>query len=320
MTDLTVYLHRDFDGAASAALVLRWLRRQYNPEQIRLTTVDYGEPWKDIRLFQPCAVVDFLYHPDATYFWDHHGSSFLSTEWEKDFDGRKDRREPVWYDAAEPSCASLIARTIPVLDAEEVRGLVHWSIVIDAARYESVGQVFASREPALRINLALADASERLFVDVARGLSTGSLEQVAELPNVKERFAEAREVQLRELDYFKTRIRYVAGIVTADVTNELLRFSRYSPYYFVREALYSVVLYREATRFKALCMRNPWLEFESIDLGALCQGFGGGGHRRVGAVAFPFSEKTRAKAVLEELRTVVAQHATSVRQVISEPV
>ena len=301
MADLTIYLHRDFDGAASAALVLRWLRGRYDPKKIRLTTVDYGEPWKDIRLSQPCAVVDFLYHPDTTYFWDHHGSSFLSTAWVKDFDGRKGRREPVWYDPAEPSCASLIARTIPSEDEEEVRDLVHWSIVIDAARYESVEQVFASREPALRINLALADAPEPFFVDVARGLSTGSLEQVAEL---RERFADAREIQLRELDYFRASIRYKDGIVTADVTDELLRFSRYSPYYFAPEALYSVVLYREATRFKVLCMRNPWLEFESMDLGAVCQRFGGGGHRRVGAAAFPLSEKNRANAVLEELRTV----------------
>ena len=320
MADLTIYLHRDFDGVASAALVLRWLRGQHDLEKTRLTSVNYGEPWEDIRLSQPCAVVDFLYHPDSAYFWDHHGSSFLSAEWERDFRARRDRGEPVWCDPAEPSCASLIARTIPSLDGRGVRDLVNWSIVIDAAKYKSVEQVFASEEPALRINLALADAPESFFVEVARGLAAESLEEVAALPDVQHRFATAHEVQLRELDYFGPHVRCEEGIVSADVTDEVLRFSRYSPYYFARDALYSVVLYREATRFKVLCMRNPWVEFESMDLGALCQRSGGGGHWRVGAAAFPLSEKTRAEAVLEELRTIVARHATSVQEVISEPV
>ena len=321
MADLTLYFHRDFDGVASAALVLRWLRNEAAATKAKLRTVDYGEPWSDIRLHKPCAVVDFLYHPDATHYWDHHVSSFASDEWERDFQKRKDAGDRVWCDPAEPSCASLIARTIPSLDSQsDVPDLVCWATVIDAARYRSVEQVFASEEPALQINLALAEGSDDFYAEVVRLLSGSPLSAVAALPVVQQRFIDARDVQQRELEYFEQRVRYEEGIVSADASGEVLRLSRYAPYYFTRDALYSVVLYRESSRFKVVCMRNPWIEFESMDLGALCQRYGGGGHRRVGAVAFLPHDEERAQVVLEELRVALAQHAVSVHQMTSEPV
>ena len=321
MADLTLYFHRDFDGVASAALVLRWLREAAEPSNTQLRTIQYGRPWRDIRLQKPCAVVDFHYHLDATYYWDHHASSFMSDEWERDFQKRKDRGDRVWWDAAEPSCASLIARTIPSLTSQhEVRDLVDWATVIDAARYRSVEQVFASEEPALQIDLALVGGSDDLYTEVARLLANNPLARVAESPLVQGRFAEARKAQRRELEYFESCVRYEEGIVSADASREVLRFSRYAPYHFARDAVYSVVLSAGTSRLKVLCMRNPWLEFESMDLGALCQRYGGGGHRRVGAVAFLLHDEERAQVVLEELRAALAQHAASVHQMTSEPV
>ena len=320
MAHSTIYLHRDFDGVASAALVLRGLREEFSVGKTALKTVDYGEPWSETTLSKPCAVVDFLYPRDATYFWDHHASAYPSRIAESHFRERSNSGDTVWFDPDEPSCALLIARTLDELAVnEEVRDIVAWAKVIDGARYRSVKQVFASEEPALQINLSLAEAPEDFYTRVTRLLAAGSPDAAAQSQGVQSRFARAKEAQQVELDYFGPRLRDEGGVASGDMSDQVLRFSRYAPYCFSPDALYSVVLYREPSRLKLLCMRNPWLDFESVDLGALCRLYGGG-HRRVGAVAFPLHEETPAGAVLKEVRTAVLQHAATAREMISAPV
>jgi nanoRNase/pAp phosphatase (c-di-AMP/oligoRNAs hydrolase) len=321
MPRFCAYYHRDFDGVVSAALVLRWFKKEQQAEVNELRAVDYGEPWSERQLTKPNVVVDFLYHPDATYFWDHHSSPFLSSKWSSHYEERKKRKDTVWWDPARPSCASLIADTLPSLDLDpDVSELVQWATRIDAARYSSVDQVFAAEAPALQLNLALVSAPDDFYASVVRLLVENPLHSAAKSPDIQSRTERARLLQRRELEHFQEQIHSRDLIVSADTSDRILYYSRYAPYYFLPNAFYSVVLHREVSGYKILCMRNPWREFDSLDLAGLCRPYGGGGHPRVAAIRLKREDKELAKRILLELEGKLNEHAKSVRETVSEPV
>ena len=289
-----IYFHRDFDGVACAALVLRSAESGSGGSP-SLESVDYGLPWTERQLSKPCAVVDFLYHPDPTFFWDHHASSFSTEQLAQHYRDRKERGDSVWCDTSHPSCASLIFSTLPQLGKDpSLVELRKWADIIDTASYSSVEQVIQPSEAALKLNLALGSASEHFYNTVVEYLTHSPLDSVIANPDVGTRIEEAQKLQFQELRYFQERMNSDAGVVSADVSGRVLSHSRYAPYHFDRDALYSVVLQQGSTGLKLLCMRNPWIEFDSLHLGNLCRGFGGGGHKRVGAVAFRPREDERA--------------------------
>src|SRR5262249_53891823 len=74
----SLYYHRDFDGVVSAAMLLSLL--ETTPS---LHPVDYHlkSYWASMRLDSPAAIVDFLFHPDATVWIDHHVQPFVLSEW-----------------------------------------------------------------------------------------------------------------------------------------------------------------------------------------------------------------------------------------------
>src|SRR5579872_7540227 len=72
--------------------------------------------WPDTRLPRHSAVVDFLYHPQAEFWADHHETSFLTDQLRADFEARKDKSRSKdesrfkdasrFYDKQSGSCAS----------------------------------------------------------------------------------------------------------------------------------------------------------------------------------------------------------------------
>ncbi len=315
-----IYFHRDFDGVVSAALVLKVCTEQ-KPSTVDLEPVDYGLPWVGQRLTQPCAVVDFLYHPDATFFWDHHSSPFPVEQWASHYERRKKLRDSVWWDASFPSCSSLILSTVPQLREDPALvELGRWADVIDTADYSSAGQVIRSSEAALKLNLALAAAPEEFYAAVVRLLTRLNLDEVVDQPEISARFENAQRLQGEELQCFESRMHSADSVVLADLSDRVLSYSRYAPYHFDREALYSVVLYRSSVGLKLLCMRNPWIQFESLHLGDLCRRYGGGGHERVGAIAFTPDEHDRAVSAFRGVAGILRLHAKSMRALIHESV
>ena len=315
MMNHSIYYHRGFDGVASAALVLKWLRFEGQPERVNLRPVDYDSPWTQTRLPGRSIVVDFMYHPDATQYWDHHDSTFPKTSWKNHYRLRQQRGdEHLHWDPQYPSCAALILDTILDLPTDaRVRELVHWATVIDSAAYESPDSLFSATEPGIRINLALAGADDEFFDTLARSLATASLEDVSNEPQVREAVSTAQDLQERELFLFRQNMTIRDNlVVVADISSNVLNYSRY--------ALYSVVLHQSRDRLKLLCMRNPWIEFEPVDLGKLCQQFGGGGHPRVGAVLFNLDELARARESLNVVAECLTMHASSSRAMLNAAV
>src|SRR5947208_1941179 len=108
-TPAHLYFHSPcFDGITSAVLAWDFLEtnQDWTLEQLHSVNYDLRASWLSTELQTPCAVVDFLYHPQAQFWADHHLTTFLTEEAESDYE----RRKSSWltYAPRSGSCASLL--------------------------------------------------------------------------------------------------------------------------------------------------------------------------------------------------------------------
>jgi nanoRNase/pAp phosphatase (c-di-AMP/oligoRNAs hydrolase) len=90
---------------------------------------------------------------------------------------------------------------------------------------------------------------------------------------------------------------------------------RYGAFLFAPDVSYSVGLVREDQRAKITAMRNPWIEFPSVDLGMLFSPHGGGGHHRVASVMLDAQDADSAE---DTLNTIVDEIESSTYKTSSE--
>ena len=303
-----LYYHSPcFDGVASAVLAWDFLEATLGWRSCELHPVNYTvrESWLQTELKSPTAVVDFLYHPQADFWADHHGSTFLTAEAREHFE--RSPRGLRFYDESARSCTGLLARELPESFERKPHHLelARWAEKIDSAEYESVEEALFSAKPALKINVGLAlGEGERFTQLLIRALRESSLEQVAQHPEVRERFDRAQEAIRRGLNRFRAEASLTAnGIVVFDVEDreDDVVISRYAPYYFFPDARYSAGIVRHADGVKITVMRNPWRRFASTSLGRICAALGGGGHHRVGAIQLGPERAGEVRSLLERV-------------------
>jgi hypothetical protein len=285
-----LYFHSPcFDGVVSAAIASTYLEetRGYSHVVLRAVNYDLKPQWLTTEFPRPCAVVDFLYHPAATFWADHHPTTFLSDEVKKDFESRPSPDR--FYDNKATSCALLIWRHW----GEALRAfsshfdpVVGWADRIDSARYDSVEEAIALAAPALKINLALGTSPDATFCErLVPLIRHKTLEDVSELPEVQAAFREGWVLQQRGLDRLQRAVQLTgSGIAVFDVSADDVMVNRYAPFHFFPQARYSAGIVRTGNKAKLTAMRNPWMEFQSAPLGQLCAPLGGGGHQRVGSI------------------------------------
>jgi hypothetical protein len=288
---LNVFFHRDFDGICSAAVFLASVSgtRVAHGFQVELVPVDYDlkPSWAQTVLPKRSAILDFLYHPAADWWFDHHPSAFVKAEWEASF--RPDDRH-VW-NTQYKSCPGLILDSLrdDVLKADlraRFREHVIWSDIIDSAQYSSPCQVVEAVEPALRINLSLAVHGDRgYFTFLVKCLEEKSLDEVARLKDVSRRYEKAMNWQKSALAYMERVAEVRNGVAFFDLRKRGEMFHRYAPYYFWPDVKHAVAVYANGQSSRIAVSSNPWGRHEGPDLGALCEQYGGGGHRRVAGVA-----------------------------------
>ena len=293
MRNATLYFHYPcFDGLVSAVLASEFLESHKDWRIREFQPVDYTlrGNWLSTDLQKPAAIVDFLYHPQAEFWSDHHRTSFLTAAAKEDFERRK-REFRLFFDARASSCASLLFRNLRrcLSQKPHFKEMVAWAEKIDSAKYSSVDEAVLGEAPALRIARTLSDEDEsgpeyaRFLLLQLRGYD---LSHVAELEEVKSREIRIRRGILSGLKSVETKLRLEKGNVAVfdarPKRNQVI--SRYAPYYFQRNARYSIAVVRSDSGIRITAMRNPWRKFRSIPLGRAFAKFGGGGHERVGAV------------------------------------
>lgn len=307
----SIYTHFPcFDGTISAVLTALFLQKFRNWRITNIYPATYAQQkeWLQLRLDRHSAVVDFLYHPQAEFWADHHSTSFLTAQCRADFESR--RSDSLFYDETSGSCASLLWRNLRrFFPADErLEEMVRWAEKIDSAAYESVQEALSSRHPALILSRSLAvEADARYLGFLVRRLQRRSLGETAAEHEVRRRvdhFDALSEAGLKRVQD-SIRVQDHTAIFEADTDGVLI--NRYSPYYFYPDALYSVgITHSPDATTKITAMRNPWRNFESVNLGQFMRQFGGGGHQRVGSLILPPIRRVEVEAVISGLLRYIA--------------
>ena len=334
MTVRVFYHDKCFDGACSASLFTRFHRECIDPH----ATYEYhGLVHRAGSLFNDAdfsaeenAIVDFKYSPSprVTWWFDHHLSAFLSPEdhaaYERGLnDPASDFRNRRFFDPEYTSCTSFIADTAAArfgFDRSGVASLVYWADIVDGALYESATAAVEMREAAMRLTLAIESSTDPEFVPKLIPLLTAmSLEEILEQPFVAELLPPLLARHQAALAVIRERSRESSGVVFFDIADqELEGYNKFIPYYLHPGSTYSVGLSRSSFRTKVAVGTNPWTAArpeQLVNLAAICERYGGGGHARVGAISFPPDRYDEASAaaqvIVDELRAAEAHAGVS---------
>lgn len=311
----TLYVHFPcFDGVVSGVLCSLFLEstRGWKFKDLKAVNYQLQQNWLSMRLPHHSAVVDFLYHPQADFWADHHGTTFLTEQLRKAFDAEpKDSR---FYDRNSPSCASLLWTKLGASFGEDERlhEMVRWAEKIDSAAYDSSEEALFGTEPALVLSRSLAlDADQHYCAFLISTLRRASLREVCASAEVQSRYVRAVDLGRLGLERVKNSIRLEGEVAIYDVNMEGVLIDRYSAYHpdLYAKAKYSIGVSRSEKSIAITAMRNPWLDFESRDLGSFMRQFGGGGHQRVGAIVIPKEQEAEVDRIVQGLLQEVSSSA-----------
>ena len=315
--DACLYFHSPcFDGIVSAVLTLDFLEGSQNWtfNELRAVSYESRSSWLSKPLRKPFAVVDFLYHPDADFWADHHQTSFLKPSLKEHYLSQKNPYHI--YSSRSGSCAKLLWRVLNgrfKYRNKHFAELVKWADKIDSARYDSVEEAINGSSPAFNITRSLIVNNDPNYCAyLVRQLLQESLDEVGCLPKIVEMSNEAKALAQAGLDRLaKTVHLEESDIAVFDVDSSNVLINRYAPYHFFPNARYSVGMVRTPETIKITAMRNPWRHFPSVYLGKVFERFGGGGHRRVGSLLLKSTDAHEAEQLMKGLLREIRKEESS---------
>ncbi len=310
-----IYFHNDFDGRACAAVMLAFLRSRGDDIE-HCTAVNYylQAEWLDERFFEkhtffkgkrnPAIVVDFLYHPKAAWWFDHHPTTFKKEAWGKNYKADKQHSLKPQY----PSCTHLVLASLEKNFAwhppKHIVELVKWLDVIDGANYRSARQTIEVKEPALQVDefierKAHSSAEDARIIDL---LSRLPLKNIAALPEVKKFVSWIKKEDKKGLVFCRENARIVGGVCSLDRSKSALKFPHFALQYLFPRIVYFIRISERDGLYHINLGVSPWKRDKStIRVDRILKQFGGGGHKDVGGVEF----KTHSEA-LSAMSAIIA--------------
>jgi len=316
--DCRVFYHdKCFDGACSASLFTRFYRECIGEANFSY----FGLVHRAGALFDEAnfidgenAIVDFKYcaSPKVTWWFDHHLSAFLTAQDEAYFrrgqaDGAETMRK--FFDPDYTSCTSWIAHIASTkfgMDIAPLGELIHWADIVDGAQYESAKAAVEMAAPAMKLTMVIESAEDHALVPRLIPLLTEmSLDEVLGQPFVQELLGPLMERHWAGLELIRERAVCECGVITFDITDQPTEgYNKFIPYYVHPEGTYNVGLSKSSFRAKVSVGTNPWTTLpvsQLVNLAAICERYGGGGHARVGAVSFPPDREDEARRAAAEI-------------------
>ena len=314
-----LYHDHCFDGACSASLFTRFHRECIGTA----TSFSYrglvhraGGQFDEADLLDTGtaaenAIVDFKYTPSPrlTWWFDHHLSAFLTPQDQASFehsqtDGTGSMRK--FYDPSYISCTSLIADVATArfgFDATPLAELIHWANIVDGAKYESAKAAVEMAEPAMKLTMVIESSPDPTLVQKLIPLLTEvRLQQVLDQPFVQQALGPLMEHHLASIGLIEQRSSLLKGVITFDISDQPTEgYSKFIPYYLHPLGTYVVGLSKSSFRTKLSVGTNPWTPLpasELVNIAAICERYGGGGHARVGAISFPPNHETEARTAM----------------------
>lgn len=317
--DCKIFFHdKCFDGACSASLFTRFHREcvktadsfSYQGLVHRAGALfdegDFGAGEN--------AIVDFKYSasPKVTWWFDHHLSAFMTPEDQADFergqaDGSQSMRK--FFDPSYTSCTGLIMDVAASKFGFSTKGLEdlrYWADIVDGAKYESAEAAVGMAAPAMKLTMVIESASDPMLVPKIIPLLTEmSLQEVLDQPFVQTLVGPLLEGHRAAVELIRERATVNAGVITFDITDQPTEgYNKFIPYYLHPDATYNVGLSKSSFRVKVSVGTNPWTTrpvSELVNLAAICERYGGGGHARVGAISFPRDQEENARKAVGEI-------------------
>ena len=315
------YHDKCFDGACSASLFTR-----FHSERIAKDAIYeyHGLVHRAGALFDESeftgdenAIVDFKYSssPKITWWFDHHLSAFLTPQDHQSF--LDCQRDPIcaahkFFDPAYTSCTGFLAHIASTrfgFDTAPVADLIHWADIVDGALYESPQAAVEMAAPAMKLTLIIEATQDPAFIPRLIPLLTEiPLAEVLSQPFVADLLPPLLERHQEALELIRTRSEERDGTIFFDITDYPFEgFNKFIPYYLHPQATYSIGLSKSSFRTKVAVGSNPWTKADPakmVNLAAICERYGGGGHARVGAISFPPDQgDRRAQPLLRSLRS-----------------
>ena len=327
-----VFYHDNcFDGACSASLFTRFHRQcigtasefDYRGLMHRAGSL-FEESWFDPE--GENAIVDFKYSasPRVTWWFDHHLSAFLTPADEEHFQAGQQSEDGSpgpqimrqFFDPNYVSCTGFIAEIASRrfgMDIGPYAELIHWANIVDGAKYESARAAVEMREPAMKLTMVIESAAESSLVQrIIPLLTSMPLQGVLDQPFVQELLGPLMAKHRAGIELIRGRAKLEGGVITFDITDQPTEgYNKFIPYYLQPEGTYNVGLSKSSFRTKVSVGTNPWTAkpvFELVNLAAICERYGGGGHARVGAISFPVEQEEQARAAAAEIAAEL-QHA-----------
>jgi hypothetical protein len=313
-----LYHDKCFDGACSASVFTRF-HREY------VGGVDgyeyHGLMHRAGALFEERdfidgenAIVDFKYSasPRVTWWFDHHLSAFLTPEDQKNFEqGQADGSERMrkFYNPNYISCTSLIADIAHLnfgFDTAPLKELIKWADIVDGAKYESAQTAVEMAAPAMKLTMVIeSSADDTLVRKLIPLLTEMPLQEVLDQGFVQELLGPLMERHRAAIELIRSRATVDQGVITFDITDQPTEgYNKFIPYYLHPEGTYNVGLSKSSFRTKVAVGTNPWttlLPDKLVNLAAICERYGGGGHARVGAISFPPDREDEARKAAGEI-------------------
>ena len=260
------------------------------------------------------AIVDFKYSasPRITWWFDHHLSAFLTPQDQQSFlDCKKDPEcgSRKFFDPHYTSCTSFLAHIAETrfgFNTAPVAELIHWANIVDGALYESPESAVEMAAPAMKLTLIIEATQDPLFIPRLIPLLTElPLAEVLSQPFVADLLPPLLERHKQSLELIRSRAEERDGTIFFDITDHPLEgFNKFIPYYLHPNATYSIGLSKSSFRTKVSVGSNPWTKADPakmVNLAAVCERYGGGGHARVGAISFPPDQADQARAAALEI-------------------
>lgn len=305
------YHDKCFDGTASAALFSRFYKERIRDDAEFTYT---GLVHRAGALFDESkfdgdenAIVDFKYStsPKITWWFDHHQSAFLTPEDAAHFEQNTSSKK--FYDPDYKSCTKFIATIAEQrfgFNQQPVSELVEWADIVDGAQFPNAKSAVEMREPALKLTMVIEAHQDFGFAgQLIPLLAYKPLAEIIKEPFIAERIPSLLERHERSIALLRERSEFKDGTIFFDITDQQLEgYNKFIPYYLYPKSVYSIGLSKSSFRTKVSVGSNPWAETEKmVNLAAICERYGGGGHARVGAISFEPGQSDRARQVADEI-------------------
>jgi hypothetical protein len=303
-----VYHRQCLDGVSSAALLSYFLEK-LGVKNITFKGLTYPLDkiwWRQLKIKNKnLAILDFVYHPKANIWVDHHEDPFIFKDWKLNFKPRFF----VFYKKEAPSTTGLLFNFLKEnfrfnLDEDWINYI---KIVdeCDSARFKNLSKLFYTRNLGYRLYFLLEE-----FKFLEKQLLRKLFRTDVYIINKEiEPFYKKFLIKLKEaFRYFRSNLKTEGSIVIFDnMPKKFSSFKQILPFLLHPDKKYLWVSWKEKNFYYFRFYYNSInfnLDKEKINLGLLVknlveknpQGVSGGGHKGVGA------GELKSKEALEKIK------------------